>query len=340
MTKVAVGSFMQESHSFTPITCSWEQFESGFIRKGAEIFAHFQGTRSEIAGAMDVAWNRNIEPVPLLACSAVSSGPIVREVYDTLLNEMLNRPGQELPVAGVFLALHGGMIAEQDDDATGHILEEVRKVVGADTPIAVSLDLHANVTQRMVNASDILVGYHTFPHVDMYETGARALELLADLLAGKIKPVMALRRLPMILPGENGQTTKGPFGTVMQQVIELEKKTGVLSASAFSAQPWLDLPDVGCSVIVISDGDQPLAERETDRLADKFWAQRQAFHVPLVPLDEAITCAVTTEHGPIIFSDSADAPSSGAPGDSTAILRALLEAKIKVECSSSWEVGC
>lgn len=320
---------MQESHSFTPVPCSWAQFESGYICRGSDIFVRFRETRSEIAGALDAA--EGIEPVPLIACSAISSGHIVWDVFEALVNEMLEGLRQALPVDGVFLALHGGMVAEHADDATGYLLEAVRTVAGADVPIAASLDLHANVTQKMVSVADILVGYHTFPHVDMYECGVRAMKLLTDYIGSKIRPVMSLRRLPMILAAENGYTTRGPYAEIMQQVIEVEQKPGVLSASAFSVQPWLDLPDVGCSVIVITDDNPLLAEREADRLADSFWDKRREFDVQLTPLDEAIRQALAAERGPVIFSDGADAPSSGAPGDSTAILKALLEAKVEVE---------
>src|SRR5262249_2509461 len=157
-------------------------------------------------------------------------------------------------------------LAERDDDPSATVLEAVRNLVGQDVPLVGTLDLHGNVTHRMVAAADVLVGYHTFPHIDMYETGTRAAELLVDQIAGKIKPVMALRRLPMLLPAENGSTTRGPYAEVMQQVVELEKQAGVLSASAFSVQPWLDVPDVGSSVIVIADGNPVRAEPEAGRL--------------------------------------------------------------------------
>jgi microcystin degradation protein MlrC len=266
-----------------------------------------------------------------MACFATSAGPIVQPVFETLLHEMLEHLHSSLPVDGVLMELHGAMLAEEEDDATGRVLEAIREMVGPDVPIAGSLDLHANVTRRMVEAADILVGYKTFPHVDMYETAATATSLLLDLIAGSIRPVTALRRLPMILPGENGKTTAGPFAEVMQQAILLEEQADILSVSAFSVQPWLDLPDVGCSILVITDGNAALAEQAADQLADMFWTRRHAFDVSLTPLPEAIEQALCAACGPIIFSDSADAPSSGAPGDGTAVLRALLEADVQVE---------
>jgi len=331
MVKIAIGQFMQESHSFTTIPCSWEQFKSGYIHRGMDVIAQMQGKQAELAGGIDVAGQHEIDIVPLLACNAVSSGHIVQHVFESLLNEMLDRLQENMLVDGVFLALHGAMVTEGDDDASGRILEAVRVIVGQDTPIAATLDLHANVTSKMVEHSDILVGYHTCPHVDMYETGAKCMELLIGLIAGQIKSTMALCQLPMILPAEKSVTIEGPFRKIMSRAIGLEQQPEMLSASVFYVQPWLDLPDVGCSVVVITDDNQPLAEEVATELADHFWKQRSDFDVQLTPLDAAVNQAINAIEGPIILANGADAPSGGASGDCTAILQALLDEDVEVE---------
>ena len=329
MTKIAIAQYAQESHSFSPVPGSWSQFQAGHVLRGSALIDHYQNTRTAISGAIDVTRPENVELVPLMGCFATSAGPLAQDVFDSLLSEMVERLRSALPVEGVFIELHGAMLAEHDDDATALVLEAFRAVVGPNVPIAGTLDLHANVTARLAQAADILVGYKTFPHVDMYETATRAAQLLLDLIAGRSRPAIVLRRLPMILPGENGKTTEGPFAEVMQQAIDAETEPGILSVSVFSVQPWLDVPDVGCSVLVMTDGDVVLASEKADQLADNFWARRHAFAVDLVPLTEAVERASSAEHGPIILSDASDAPSSGAPGDGTAILRALLEAKLQ-----------
>lgn len=331
MTRIALGLFMQESHSFTGALGAWKGFESSYILRGDEILDTLEGSRSEMGAAIDVARARGMEVVPLQACNAISGGPLEAAMFETLVQELISRVRDALPVDGVFVALHGGMLAEQADDASGYILNAVRQVVGPDIPIAATLDLHANATQLMIDAANIVVGYHTFPHIDMYETGEKSMSLLCDTIDGKIKPIAAFKRIPMIVPGETGATTGGPFGAVMQQAIALESQPGILSASPFSVQPWLDVPDVGCGVIVIADGDAVLAEREADSIADAFWQRRHEFAVQLTPLDEAIRRAVEADAGPFVLSDGADAPSSGAPGDSTAVLKALLDAHVEVE---------
>lgn len=331
--RISVGCFFQESHSFSPVPGSWAHFSPREVLRGRELLEQRAGTKTEIGGALDSAHEHGIELVPLLSATATSSaGPMLREVFESLRDELLDRLRQAGPVDGVLLVLHGGMVAEGYEDATGEVLRAFRAEVGPDVPLVGTFDLHANVTERMVHQATGLVAYHTFPHIDLYETGWRGMELLFKTLTGRVQPVTAIRRLPMILPGENGRTTDGPFAEIMEQVMALEKRPGILDASAFSVQPWLDVHNVGCSVVVIADGDRPLAEREADRLADEFWKRRQAFNVELTPTAEAIRYALESDHHPFILSDSADAPSSGAPGDSTAVLEALLNACPTKDC--------
>jgi microcystin degradation protein MlrC len=220
------------------------------------------------------------------------------------------------------------MVAEDVEDATGDLVAAVRATLGPEVPIVATLDLHANVTPRMVAQADALVGYHTFPHVDMYDTGWRAARVLQRLLATRKMPVSALVRLPMLLPPQNASSTEGPFAQVMTLVHEVEGMPGVLAASAYPVQPWLDVTDVGSSVLVVAEEDGALAQREAERIAAAFWQRREAFLADLVPVEEALRCTWQTEGRPVILVDDADAPTSGSPGDSTALLQALLASNV------------
>ena len=328
MPRVAIGQFMQESHSFTPILCSWEQFQAGHILRGNEIIERMRGNRVEVAGAIDCAESNDVEFVPTLACNAVSSGHIRADVFDSLLSELLARIDAALAVDGVFLALHGAMAAEGDEDASGAVLAAVRDLVGADVPIVASLDMHANVTAKMVEMSDGLIGYHSNPHVDLFETGAKAMQLLIDIMRGSVKPTMARCQLPLIAPADKSVTIASPFREVMELAISLEDQADVLSVCPYWVQPWLDLSDVGCSAVAMTDDDAGLAQDIAERVADEFWRRRTQFAVELSPLDEAVQRALNAPKGPVILADGADAPSGGASGDSTAILGALLEARV------------
>jgi len=291
------------------------------------------GTGTELGGVIDVAREQGAELVPLMLARACSSaGPVLDEVFHPILDELVDRLQAVAPVDAVLLVLHGAMVVEGNDDGTGEILRAVRAAIGPHLPLVGTLDLHANVTAHMVGQATALVGYYTAPHIDMYETGQRGMRLLLATLRGEVQPVTALRRLPMLLPGETARTTDGPYAEIIDQARALMGHARVLDCSVFSVQPWLDVQDVGCSVLVIADGDAQLAQQEADRLADAFWERRHRFDVALTPTAEAVRQALASGRGPFILADSADAPSSGAPGDSTAVLRALLTAEPTRDC--------
>ncbi|HMO56774.1 MAG TPA: M81 family metallopeptidase [Roseiflexaceae bacterium] len=323
--RIAIGGIVQESNSFSPVPGSWLHFPSPQILRADELLTQRIATRTEIGGAIDVAREHGISLLPLFHASAsASAGALRRDLYVALRDELIGRLRAAGPVDGVLLVMHGAMAAEGCDDATGEVIRQVREMIGPDTPIVVTLDLHANVTYRMVEHASAIVGYHTAPHIDLYETGRGGTELLIRTIAGEVRPTMALRRLPMILPAENGRTTDGPYAEVMQRAISLCSSPGALEMSVFSVQPWLDLEDVGCSVVTVTDSEQALAEELADELAEMFWERRTRFTVTLRPAAETLREALAAANGPVVVADSADAPSSGAPGDATGALALLL----------------
>lgn len=331
--RIAIGGIVQESNSFSPVPGSWLHFPDGHVLRGAALLDERAGTRTEIGGAIDVAAREGVTLVPLLsATTTASAGPMLGEVFAALRDELVARLRDALPADGVLLVLHGAMAAEGYEDATGEILRAARAAAGPGLPVVSTLDLHANVTRQMVEQADALVGYHTAPHVDLYETGERGMRLLASIVRGDARPAAALRRLPMIVPAENGRTTEGPYAEVMDRAIELMAGPGALDISAFSVQPWLDVADVGCSVLVYADGDARLAARWADELADMFWERRRRFDVTLAPAEATIRRALASDARPFVLADSADAPSSGAPGDSTAVLEMLIRARPDRPC--------
>jgi len=328
--RIAIGGFAQESQSFSPVQGSWMHFGPQHIARGSEIRTRFAGTETEIGGALGLADECGIEIAPLLFAHASSSaGPVRADVFSVILEELTDQIRYSLPLDGLLLVLHGAMVAGNHEDATGEILRAAREALGSDVPLVGTLDLHANVTKRMVREATGLVGYHTAPHVDQAGTGRRGMALLSEAIAGRVRPMMALRRLPMLLPGETARTTDGPLAEVMALLREIEGNPGILDVSVFSVQPWLDVEDVGCSVLVVSDGAAAAAAATTaaDRLAQAFWERRHRFEVELAPTADAIRLALSGDSHPVVLADSADAPSSGAPGDSTVVLRALLDAQ-------------
>ena len=325
--RIALGNIVQESNSFSPVPGSWEHFPPGHLLRGEDVIVQRAGTRTEVGGVIDVASAQDITLIPLVsATTSASAGPMLDTVFVALRDELVDGLRIAGPFDGVLLVLHGAMSAESYEDATGEILRAARAALGEDTPLVATLDLHANVTHQMVEQAGALVGYHTAPHIDLYETGQRAMRLLSRMVRGMARPVAALRRLPMIVPAENGRTTEGPYADVMDRAIELKRRPDVLDISAFSVQPWLDVADVGCSVVVNADTIE-VADELADELADMFWERRERFEVTLAPAAATIDRALASDRGPFVLADSADAPSSGAPGDSTAVLELLIAAQ-------------
>ena len=329
--RVAIGAFLQETNSFCPLPTTLEAFEGRYLVRGAELLPRFHGTNSEIAGfqAACAAIPRT-ELVPLLAASADSGGSLTADTYALLRDELIERLAaahSAAPVDVVLLALHGSMCADGEDDPEGDVLEAVRQVVGPEVPVAASLDLHANLTQRMAAAADILVAYRTQPHVDQRQTGERAAVLALAAARQGTRPRTVVQRIPMILPPENMRTTDGPFHELRVEADRLEAETAALAVSVCGVQPWLDASDVGCSVAVVAT-ETDTAREHARRLASRFWEQRREYQVELVEPRRAIERALSLEHGPAVLVHSADSPTAGAPGDATAVLQALLEADL------------
>ena len=237
--RVGVGGMIQESHSFSPASSSLERFRSGLYLRGREVFDTLGSCRHEVAGALSELRDA---AVPLFFAFAASSGrPLDDATYTHLQDELLGAIREAGPLDGLLLVTHGAMVTEADDDGTGRLYAAIRELVGPDLPIVATIDCHANVTQRMVDLTDAMVFYHTQPHVDHVETGALGARILTGILHGGPRPAKAFRSLPMVLPGENGNTTGGAFEPVMREVVAAEERPGVLSAGAHArcSRGWI-----------------------------------------------------------------------------------------------------
>jgi microcystin degradation protein MlrC len=227
-------------------------------------------------------------------------------------------------VDAVYFALHGAMASENEDDPEGYLLAETRKILGEQIPIVVSLDLHGVLTDRMLQHADAAVMYHTYPHVDFYETGGRAARLLLRILRREVNPVSAAVTIPALIRGDELITETGLLGGIIRAAKAVEGSPSGLVAGMFIGNPFTDLPGLCSRSVVVTDSDPARAEREAVKLAEDFWRVRERLQASLTSLEEAAQIAKTTT-GTVILTDAADATSSGASGDSNAILRALLE---------------
>ncbi len=329
--KVLVAECRTETNTFSPVSCGLQMFRDFTYVRGDEVGKRFEGSGTIIGGFIETLHENAIEPNYSIAAHAVSAGRTEAAALKEIAG-FLSEDVQRVKPDCLLLCLHGAMAAEGEDDASGAILEEARRIGGPDLIISATLDLHANLTERMVRNADIIVAFHTYPHVDQRETGVRAAELGLAAARGEIDPVMSFVKLPMLVQIAGAGEASAAFGKVMERVDTVEQKRGVLSASALFVQLWMDLPDLGCASLVVTNGDVESAEQHSEDIADLMWRSRKEFTVDLVPVEDSVEQALAHESGPIVLADQADGTGSGSPGDGTAILRALLKQKPDKPC--------
>ena len=323
MKRILIAECKQEVSTFNPHLSQYSDFK---IRKGQELLAYHRTVRNEIGGALSVLEDRpDIELIPTYgACFITSGGTLSSLAWHRIATEFIDEIQSAPPVDGVYLCMHGAMAAEDELDPEGFLIEQIRQSLGDDVPIVVSLDLHGILTDRMVEHSDAIVAYHTYPHVDFFETGQRAALLLLRVLAGA-RPTTAKVAIPALVRGDELITDTGLFGNSIRLAQQIESSPSGLSAGMLIGNPFTDVPDLQTYSFVVTDNDPDLAAREAIRIAESFWPNRHRMQVPLMSLDEMATRLQQPSRGTIALVDAADATSSGASGDSNAILRKLIE---------------
>lgn len=323
MPRILIAECIHEICSFNPVPTRYDDF---FTNVGPKMLAYHKGVGSEVGGALKVFAERpDIEVVPLFSARGITSGgTIAAEDFSRLAREFLDAVRTAPPADGIYFALHGAMAATNEPDPEGYLLAETRKIVGEKIPLVASFDLHGILTDRMLEHTNAITIYHTYPHVDFFETGQRSARLLLRILEGACRPVTARVRIPALVRGDELITRTGVFGTIIRSAQAIETGPGGLSAGMFIGNPFTDVPDLACYSVVVTDGDAPRAEKEARRLAEEFWPARARMQARLTPLEESVRQAAATP-GTVILVDAADATSSGAPGDSNAILRQLVE---------------
>jgi microcystin degradation protein MlrC len=326
--RIAIGQLWQESNTLNPLPTTRQDFEHFGVTRGNSL-VETMAESNELGGFIQTLrrWPEKPEIIGLVRLPAWPGGTATRQTFTWLKQEIIEALKKALPVDGVLLALHGALVAEDAPDVEGAVLHEVRQVIGPSIPLTVTLDLHANITELMVREADALVLYHTMPHVDVFETGLRGAGTLRRILIENARPVTAFQKIPMVVPAERGNT-QNPASVshgFKCRLEELEKQPNILSAGLATVQPWLDIPELGSAVLVVADGDGDLAGTECGRLAADLWRRRREYLPELVSVAAGVRAAHENPEGLVVLSDSADATTSGAPGDSTWVLSELLK---------------
>lgn len=328
--RIAAGGILHETSTCveTPTTMSQFEYDAGIIR-GSDMLERFRGTNVCTGGFIEGADKYGFDLVPLLRASAFPNGLIVREDYELLRSELLERLAAAEhdggPVDGVLLDLHGAMVVDGIDDGDGDVIEVFRDYLGPNRPIVVTQDLHGNHTRRRVAAADALVGFDTFPHIDMAERGLEAAQIIARTVRGEIRPRMAIHQLPMFWSTPCQVTAHPPMAEVLSRVHEMETRPGIICVTVATGFPWADVPEVGSSVMVVADGDEQLAQRAADELGAWIWERRDRWYAPPLSVRAALQRGEKQAAYPIILADHADNTGGGSPGDSTEVLQTFLD---------------
>lgn len=334
--RIAIGGFEHETNTFAPSPADYSDFAlgSGFppLSTGAEILSRCTGNLP-IAGFVDAGRAMEWDIVPTLWAAATPSAPVTRGAFERILAGLVARIAEAGPLDGVCLDLHGAMVAQDYEDGEGEILRRLRAAVGPDVPIAVSLDLHGNVSREMVAQADVMVAFRTYPHIDMGETGRRTAEALERLLRSGKRPAKAFRQLPFLTPIVFQCTFDQPMRGIYEELERIEASSGAL-LSFLPCFPAADIPCCLPSVLAYAD-DAATAEAAADELARFILARESAFRGELLEPDAAVRRALELNAQglrPVVIADAQDNPGAGGDSDTTGMLRALIKADAHNAC--------
>lgn len=314
-----------ETNTFSPVPTPLADFEP---RYGSDALAEQREARTAMGAFIRLLEARpGSTLVTPLAATANPSGTVDQAAYEHLAGCIVEAvtPG----IDAILLDLHGAMVAGQVPDGEGELLRRLRARAPR-IPIAVALDLHGNVTQAMVEHADLIVGFKTYPHIDMAETGEHAGRLLLDWLDGKTRPVMRWRQLPLLSHTLCSNTNQGAMRRAVEAAREMEARPGVLAVTVMAGFSLADIGDAGMSVIVVSDGDAALADGLAGELAAQMWQEREGFVWRSEPMAESLArasaLAAQPGNGPVLLLDHSDNVMSGGSCDTMDVLAAALDA--------------
>ena len=323
--KILFGKFGHEANTFCTHTASYEMFTaSGSLVRGDQLFTHFREDSPDyISGMISCGRKHGAELIPtmaLLTAAPVLSTDCLTRVMDELLGYVEQYKNE---IDGICLGLHGAGCAEGIDDLETYVLTEVRKIVGPDMPITVSLDLHGNISPGMIELSNGLFGIKHYPHVDMFDAGYLAMETLIRIIETGKRPQTAYRPLPLVIPSSAGFTFAEPYLEIKKYFDDYRKAHNLIDVTLFHSFINADTPYTRASVLVVADEG---AQEAADELGRYIWSLKDRLEPLVLMPDEAMDLAEKVEEpGYIVINELSDNPGGGTPGDGTHLLREMLK---------------
>ena len=322
--RIAIGGILHESNSFNPRPTPLADFA---IRRGEEIVREFGESNHEVAGYLEGARKFDFEPVLTLVASATPSGPVEDVALDAMTAELIERLRSAGRLDAVLLALHGAMVTPKHPHADAEVVRRLRAALGRDVPIVVTHDFHANISPEIVELSTALLTYKTNPHIDQRERGLRAADIASRIARGQAKPVQAIVKPGMLYNIRHQYTSREPLAPIVEESRRLERDPRILAASVSGGYQYADVPAMGASIVVVTDSDPALAEREAKRLSGMLWATRGRLKLDLPDAAAAVAQARGETRFPVVLVEMGDNIGGGSAGDSTVILSELLRQK-------------
>ena len=326
--RIAIGGVSHETNTFCAGQTEVEDFKRAAWEHGDELLSAHAGVRDDLGGMIEAAERLGVEIVPTFAASTEPSGTISRAAFATLRDELVSALQAAQPCDAICLALHGAGVADGASDFEGALLEAIRKTLGSEIPVLVTLDLHGNITQRMVDNSTLLLGCQLYPHTDMYERGQEAVELAGRITRGELRPLTRLAHAPMLVQAAT-TSVAGPARKVNEMCAEWESGPDVVDVTFFHGFPYTDTADVGVTIVSTTNDDAELAERAARDVARRVWDLRDEFRQTLPTPEDALQLALATDGGPVVIAETNDNAGGGAAGDGTHLLKAMLAAKLE-----------
>lgn len=321
--RILAAMMKHETNSFSPVPTDLDRFAAWSLHRDTAAVDAYRGTAMPLAAYFEAAEARSAEIVCPLAAEAMPSGLVEEATYEQMVEWILD-PVRAGAVDAAFLDLHGAMTATHVEDGEGELLRRLR-AIAPEMPVAVTLDMHTNLTAAMVENADAVIGYKTYPHTDMYDVGRQIAEVLWAKIEGRAKPVMAWGPAPILAQTLCMGTADEPMKS-LQDATRAEEAGGLLAATVLGGFPVVDVPHAGLSVITVADGDPAAAEAARDRLLAQAWAAREGLIYRHRPLGTTLDAARAANAAPVILLDHCDNVGSGGTADVMTVVAAVLKA--------------
>lgn len=326
--KIAIGGFQHETNTFAPHRAPYEEFvkTDGWpgLTIGDAIFPVMTGLNIPLAGFIEAAREKNYQLTPMLWCAAEPSSYVTTDAFELIADKFCESLQNTRDLDAVYLDLHGAMVVETFEDGEGELLRRIREVVGSEIPVIISLDLHANVTEAMVNFATAMSIFRTYPHLDMAETGARAAELVSAALTGR-KIFGGMHKIPFLFPITSQCTDFEPCRSIYLDIDNYAKASPTcLTAEFATGFPPADIHECGAAIVAYGF-DQEELDTLLDQCLKRVMDAEPLFRNPLWQPDDAVMHAMKNQSNrPVVLADAQDNPGAGGTSDTTGLLEALV----------------